>query len=191
MENCDFCGNKMNFVRYEIANKRIQIRKQCFNCGLLDTTNYKFSDFENINELPFYSKEKREEYKETRSFNSELRRSMIRKEYYNDVYLKSDEWKRKRENVLKRDNYKCVCCGNEATQVHHINYNNVYKENIKELLSVCKPCHEKIHFNGVVFFNGFKANFGTLGHCQNCKEYHINGNSILCTKCLNKTYEIN
>lgn len=59
-----FCGNSMNFVRYEMSNKRIQIRKQCFSCGYLDTLNHKFSEFKNINELPFYSKNKRSEYKD-------------------------------------------------------------------------------------------------------------------------------
>ena len=44
-----FCGNSMNFVRYEMSNKRIQIRKQCFSCGYLDTLNHKFSEFKNIN----------------------------------------------------------------------------------------------------------------------------------------------
>ena len=31
-----------------------------------------------------------------------------RRDYYRNVYLKSDAWKRKRYVVLKRDNWKCV-----------------------------------------------------------------------------------
>ncbi|HAV24671.1 MAG TPA: hypothetical protein DCX01_00700 [Bacteroidetes bacterium] len=42
-----------------------------------------------------------------------------RREYYRNVYLKSDEWKRKRYVVLKRDNWQCIYCGARATQVHH------------------------------------------------------------------------
>jgi hypothetical protein len=34
-----------------------------------------------------------------------------RTEYYRNVYLKSDEWQRKRYVVLKRDNWCCVYCG--------------------------------------------------------------------------------
>ena len=45
-----------------------------------------------------------------------------RREYYRNVYLKSDEWKRKRHVVLKRDNWRCTCCGEPATQVHHKRY---------------------------------------------------------------------
>jgi hypothetical protein len=40
-----------------------------------------------------------------------LRQIKSRRDYYRDVYLKSDEWKRKRYVVLKRDNWRCVYCG--------------------------------------------------------------------------------
>lgn len=70
-----------------------------------------------------------------------------RRDYYREVYLKSDEWKRKRYVVLKRDNWKCVYCGAQATQVHHKKYakNNIGKEPIKWLVSVCDTCHNKLH----------------------------------------------
>ena len=68
-----------------------------------------------------------------------------RRDYYRNVYLKSDDWKRKRYVVLKRDNWRCVYCGARATQVHHKRYakRNIGKEPIKWLVSVCKPCHDK------------------------------------------------
>ncbi len=68
-----------------------------------------------------------------------------RREYYRNVYLKSDEWKR--YVVLKRDNWQCVYCGARATQVHHKRYakKNIGKEPIKWLVSICKPCHDKQH----------------------------------------------
>ncbi|TBV26621.1 hypothetical protein DMZ43_06040 [Meridianimaribacter sp. CL38] len=47
---------------------------------------------------------------------------IARRDYYRNVYLKSDAWQRKRYVVLKRDNWKCVYCGNPATQVHHTRY---------------------------------------------------------------------
>ena len=70
-----------------------------------------------------------------------------RRDYYRNVYLKSDDWKRKRYVVLKRDNWTCVFCGERATQVHHKRYakRNIGKEPIKWLVSVCKPCHDKQH----------------------------------------------
>jgi hypothetical protein len=70
-----------------------------------------------------------------------------RRDYYRNVYLKSEAWKRKRHVVLKRDNWRCVYCGARATQVHHKKYarNNIGKEPIEWLVSVCNPCHESIH----------------------------------------------
>ncbi len=70
-----------------------------------------------------------------------------RQNYYRNVYLESDAWKRKRYVVLKRDNWRCVYCGARATQVHHKKYakKNIGKEPIKWLVSICKPCHDNIH----------------------------------------------
>jgi hypothetical protein len=39
--------------------------------------------------------------------------------YYRVTYLKSDDWKRKRALVLKRDRYRCVCCGRRAHERQH------------------------------------------------------------------------
>jgi len=70
-----------------------------------------------------------------------------RRDYYRNVYLKSDAWKRKRYVVLKRDNWRCVYCGGRATQVHHTRYAkwNIGREPIEWLVSICEPCHDSIH----------------------------------------------
>ena len=70
-----------------------------------------------------------------------------RRDYYRNQYLQSDEWKRKRYVVLKRDNWRCVYCGSYATQVHHKRYakRKIGKEPIKWLVSVCEECHNSIH----------------------------------------------
>ena len=70
-----------------------------------------------------------------------------RRDYYRNVYLKSDAWQRKRFVVLRRDNWKCVYCAARATQVHHKRYAkyNIGREPIKWLVSVCGPCHNKLH----------------------------------------------
>jgi HNH endonuclease len=70
-----------------------------------------------------------------------------RRTYYRDTYLNSDDWKRKRALVLKRDNYRCVYCGARATQVHHKQYarRNIGREPIEWLVSVCKSCHDQQH----------------------------------------------
>ena len=74
------------------------------------------------------------------------KRRIDRRDYYRE-YLKSDEWKRKRYVVLKRDNWKCKYCGKKATQVHHKRYAKyqIGKEPIKWLVSVCASCHKDQH----------------------------------------------
>lgn len=70
-----------------------------------------------------------------------------RRDYYRNVYLKSEAWQRKRYVVMKRDNWRCVYCGAKATQVHHKKYAkyNIGGEPIDWLVSICKSCHEKQH----------------------------------------------
>ncbi len=70
-----------------------------------------------------------------------------RRDYYRNVYLKSDDWRRKRFVVFKRDNWTCVYCGARATQVHHKRYakRNIGKEPIDWLVSVCSSCHDDLH----------------------------------------------
>jgi hypothetical protein len=61
-------------------------------------------------------------------------------------YLLTDKWKEIRLKVLERDKYICQgCLVNKATQVHHLTYENVTDELLFQLVSICKPCHEKAH----------------------------------------------
>ena len=62
------------------------------------------------------------------------------------AYLNSSHWQAKRQVILKRDNYECQFCkASKATQVHHLNYDNLGNESDFELLSVCYNCHQIIH----------------------------------------------
>ena len=69
-----------------------------------------------------------------------------RRDYYRNDYLKSDAWQRKRYLVLKRDNWRCVYCGERATQVHHLKYDkNIGREPIDWLVAICDECHKHKH----------------------------------------------
>ena len=50
-----------------------------------------------------------------------------------------------RNKILERDKYKCVHCGDKATQVHHIFYRGFYKERMEDLESLCGNCHLTLH----------------------------------------------
>jgi hypothetical protein len=84
-----------------------------------------------------------------------------RRDYYNNVYLKSDDWRRKRYVVLKRDNWRCDYCGAETAQVHHKRYSrwNIGTEPIDWLVSVCNDCHESLHHVQVYKKHGQNSKF--------------------------------
>ena len=61
-------------------------------------------------------------------------------------YIRSDEWEKKREERLKKDGYKCQECGTAKNlEVHHITYERLGNEDINDLITLCKECHENIH----------------------------------------------
>ena len=54
------------------------------------------------------------------------------------------KWEKVRNQVLERDNYKCVVCGKPATQVHHIHLRSKRKDlmyEINNLVSLCDKHH--------------------------------------------------
>jgi hypothetical protein len=66
-----------------------------------------------------------------------------------ESYLAGPLWQKIRRRVLKHDGSICARCGDRATQVHHLAYTEaVLKgEDDSQLVSVCKPCHEKVEFD--------------------------------------------
>lgn len=63
-------------------------------------------------------------------------------------FLKSSEWFTLRENVKTRDLHQCRVC-NKKTElvVHHKTYERWRLCLSEDLMTVCKKCHEKIHFD--------------------------------------------
>ncbi len=60
-------------------------------------------------------------------------------------------WKKKRAEILERDNHTCQICGRKAEIVHHIkylgdSYNKPWKSDNDYLVSLCGECHSQ--FNG-------------------------------------------
>lgn len=72
--------------------------------------------------------------------NMEKRRQLI------NMFYNSTEWKEKRAEILKRDDFTCQICGKKGldVQVHHINsaiYNPEMCLDNDNLKSVCDKCH--------------------------------------------------
>ena len=59
-------------------------------------------------------------------------------------YIKSPKWFRKRELVFERDNYQCQTCNaiGATLHCHHLTYDNLFDENLEDLITVCKNCHK-------------------------------------------------
>ena len=64
---------------------------------------------------------------------------------YHD-YLQSNEWKRRRKIALKFWNHKCsLCNGGKNLDVHHRTYERLGKENLNDLIVLCRSCHKLFH----------------------------------------------
>jgi len=61
-------------------------------------------------------------------------------------HLKSEYWKAIRKERKALDNNQCVQCRTtEDLTVHHITYDRFGKEDINDLITLCKVCHVNIH----------------------------------------------
>jgi 5-methylcytosine-specific restriction endonuclease McrA len=65
--------------------------------------------------------------------------------------LRSPEWKKRRKEILNRDNYTCLICHNNCGKlhVHHSDYTNglwAWEYTDEYLLTVCEDCHEALHY---------------------------------------------
>lgn len=59
-------------------------------------------------------------------------------------YLRSPEWREKRQKVLARDRICQACLERVATQAHHLTYQHAGNEPLFDLVGVCHECHETI-----------------------------------------------
>lgn len=57
-------------------------------------------------------------------------------------YLATEHWHDKRDEIQKRDNYRCVFCSDTHNlAVHHVTYDNIGIERPEDLITVCRTCH--------------------------------------------------
>ena len=76
---------------------------------------------------------------------------------YHDYIKKHPRWQKVRQTRLKFDNYKCVVCQRdlrgEPYQTHHLSYQRLGRERIRDVVTMCDSCHHTFHRNWV------KSNF--------------------------------
>lgn len=93
--------------------------------------------------------------------------------YDYNSYIESDAWKEKARHIRERDGYRCRICGcsDDALEVHHITYANLYQEQDDDLITVCHSCHEKITESRRSIKDGVKARNAYLHKLQ--RDYSI------------------
>ena len=60
-----------------------------------------------------------------------------------DRYIHSAGWRRKAGQRLEMDGHVCQVCGREAIEVHHLTYDRFGNEEMSDLVSLCRKCHNK------------------------------------------------
>jgi len=66
-------------------------------------------------------------------------------DWYNQ-YLQTNEWKERRQSVIKRENGLCQGCQNAPIEeIHHLTYKCVGIEPLFQLVGLCSECHKLIH----------------------------------------------
>lgn len=58
------------------------------------------------------------------------------------VDYSGEQWKTVRKSRLEFDNGLCVFCKSAAEEVHHVTYENVGRERLEDLRSLCRLCHD-------------------------------------------------
>lgn len=76
------------------------------------------------------------------------------------AYLQSKEWLWIRNKVWKRDSGRCVVCDAAGRDVHHRSYRRLGREKMRDLLVLCRSCHEWVHA-GQITLPPIKGNKGT------------------------------
>jgi hypothetical protein len=166
MENftCTNCNSQdLEFVKYKMVNGIDVLRKQCYTCGYLLTLNYKRNYVNNYNLLNYVNENLRNNYYKGKIDKSIInqKKHQIKKiffdyafqhfnrsyNYYHNVYLNSKEWKEKRNLIMDFYNHKCNDCNSKATDIHHLTYENIFKEKFEDLIPLCRNCHNKRHTN--------------------------------------------
>ena len=157
MDECQHTKTHLTVVPDK--NKNLRFRYQCLECHQ-PTTNYIKRD-EVIRQgfaielLPLFDNAARDKYWEDQDDMRARERALedtqkqaewAQKRVDYQLYLRSPEWREKRELVMKRAGRMCEGCARKpAAQVHHLTYAHIRNELLFELVALCDGCHAVAH----------------------------------------------
>lgn len=148
MEAACLCEDK-KLVRRQIANGATQFGTQCQRCGkwaavakaTLTPGQITFAESFDDSISERFWQEFRAKQQAARLQQTQAERDAWFRKY--TAYLRSPQWRDKRERVIKRDGGICqACLKRQATQVHHLTYKHVFNEPLFDLTSICDLCHD-------------------------------------------------
>lgn len=71
---------------------------------------------------------------------------MSHRQWYREIYLKSEHWFDLRKRALQHHGKQCYSCrATKHLQVHHLRYKNIHDVTIEDLQVLCKSCHKIVH----------------------------------------------
>jgi len=157
------CEHAATEIRYKVDSlgRRFYVR-QCFACGAQAGSAIPYADVPNRNGMPAFDDGLRDSWWKRRQVRQhelaaewEAARAEQQQQQNADwwarysEYLQSPAWAARRTEVLMRDDCQCQAgypsCLIRATEVHHLSYKHAFDEPLFDLVSVCHPCHERLH----------------------------------------------
>ncbi len=73
-------------------------------------------------------------------------------------YLRSDDWRERRKELMDEAGWICNRCPNKATQLHHLNYDSLGEEILGEdVEALCKDCHNEEHGKGEYGYEEYRG----------------------------------
>lgn len=134
------------------AIRERQLRRQCQSCGCLlknavahalAKANTPDVDIEHLKVFLESTQGRTQIIYDRQTVQAKWKAEM--KEKYAD-YLDSSEWRERHRLVMLRAGGICEGCRTrQASQVHHLTYDNIGEEFLWQLVAVCRSCHERYH----------------------------------------------
>ncbi len=143
------CPHVTEEIRHRIIKDgRPTYVRQCVRCGHTSTPIKASVVTQGGGDIPEYDYHLEERWRTAKSLAYEAVRKAIKpqlKAEY-EAYLRSQEWMAIRASVFERCGGVCeICKEAPAEEAHHLTYERIGRENLSDLMGVCKPCHELIH----------------------------------------------
>lgn len=143
------CPHVAREVRHRIIKDgRPAYVSQCIRCGHTSNPIKASVAEQGGRDIPEYDYHIEQRWRAAKSLAYDAVRKAIKpqlKAEY-EAYLRTPEWRAVRGLVFERCGGVCeICEESPAEEAHHLTYERIGREELSDLMGVCKPCHTLIH----------------------------------------------